>query len=346
VWIEVDVPEAAADRVRKAAGDVRLSVGTDPADTIAARFVRAGQIVSAETRTVPFYFQAANPRDRLVFGMTVSARLDPAAAPVAAPAAAPVPRTIRAVGTVRADPRREAEVVAPIWGRIDWAARPLAVGDRVKKDEELLRLLLELPIAERYAMNTRLLELRAAVDVAKKRAEQSDADYQRAVGLMRSNPGEPLYQTQAEWAERLLGAAREAQELMVRQTTVFEGVMKRRDPKITPVTAPIAGTVVEIAFTPGGLDLTQEFRKLLTIADLSHVWLAAEVFERDLDAIRRARRGTFTTAAGVTRPLGPAIAISPFVDDKKRTVQVLFQVANPNGALSLGGFVTLSFDVE
>jgi len=196
---------------------------------------------------------------------------------------------IRGVATVRPDPRRESQVVAPIWGRIEWSARPLAVGDAVKKDQELVRLVLELPLAERYAMDTRRADVRTALDVATKRKQQSEIEYNRAVALFRNNTSDSLFKIQVEWQEKIFHAAEEEERLVQAQAAASDIVVKRRDPKVTAVTAPINGIVTEIGFTPGQLDLTQEFSKLFTIVDPSQVWLEAEVFEKDLDAVRRGR---------------------------------------------------------
>jgi cobalt-zinc-cadmium efflux system membrane fusion protein len=62
------------------------------------------------------------------------------------------------------------------------------------------------------------------------------------------------------------------------------------------IRAPIAGTVVEKLVTPGQL-LQAGTTPCFTIADLSTVWVMANVFESDLGAVRRGETALITTNA-------------------------------------------------
>ena len=68
--------------------------------------------------------------------------------------------------------------------------------------------------------------------------------------------------------------------------------------------------------------------------------------EKDIDAIRSHRFASFSPAGGDARPLGAPIAIADALDEKTRTLRVIFQAPNPSGSLRLGSFATLTFDVE
>jgi hypothetical protein len=77
--------------------------------------------------------------------------------------------------------------------------------------------------------------------------------------------------------------------------------------------------------------------KLLTIVDLSSVWVVGNLYERDFAAVRVGSRATVTTTAYpdlVAR--GTVSYIDPQVRPETRTAQIRVEVANPQGRLRLG----------
>jgi membrane fusion protein, heavy metal efflux system len=106
------------------------------------------------------------------------------------------------------------------------------------------------------------------------------------------------------------------------------------------VTAPQAGVIVERAATAGMA--AEPSTVLATIADLSPVWIVADVYERDF------RRVAVGTPATVTADAFPGLAlhgrvayVSPDVRPETRTAQVRVEVPNPGGKLRFGMYVTV-----
>jgi cobalt-zinc-cadmium efflux system membrane fusion protein len=111
-----------------------------------------------------------------------------------------------------------------------------------------------------------------------------------------------------------------------------------------PVRAPLSGTVIERHLTPGGV--VETGAGLLTVADLSTVWVWLSLYERDLarllDETRkspvrvRVRTAAFPDAAfeGVIDLVGTQ------VDEDDRTVKVRATLKNPDGRLRPGMFCT------
>src|SRR5204863_2627384 len=98
------------------------------------------------------------------------------------------------------------------------------------------------------------------------------------------------------------------------------------------LTAPISGIVVERNATIGatvGSDAS-----LFKIIDISSVWVDANVFEKDLERVRRGQEVKVTVPAfpGSTFS-GRVILISSVVNPETRSVQVRTQVPNPDGRL-------------
>jgi cobalt-zinc-cadmium efflux system membrane fusion protein len=110
-----------------------------------------------------------------------------------------------------------------------------------------------------------------------------------------------------------------------------------------PVKAPFAGTVIEKKAVLG--ELAQPDKSIFTIADLSTLWIEANLFEKDLGKVR------VGAAAGVTVNAYPGEVfkgrltyISSTVDKESRTVQARVEVPNPDGRLKPEMFATASID--
>jgi cobalt-zinc-cadmium efflux system membrane fusion protein len=98
------------------------------------------------------------------------------------------------------------------------------------------------------------------------------------------------------------------------------------------LTSPISGIVVERNATIGatvGSDAT-----LFKIIDISRVWIDANVFEKDLERVRRGQEVKVTVPAfpGSTFS-GRVTLISSVVDPESRSVKVRTEVPNPEGRL-------------
>jgi hypothetical protein len=104
------------------------------------------------------------------------------------------------------------------------------------------------------------------------------------------------------------------------------------------VVAPQAGVITQRPATSG---MTVEPSTVLaTIADLSPVWIMADVYERDFAAISVGAAVTVTAAAYPGREWHGRIAyISPDVRPETRTAQVRIEVDNADRQLKFGMFV-------
>jgi cobalt-zinc-cadmium efflux system membrane fusion protein len=79
---------------------------------------------------------------------------------------------------------------------------------------------------------------------------------------------------------------------------------------------------------------------LLTISDLSRVWIVCDVYEDDLPTVHVGDRAEIHAEAYPEHPLeGRVDNIAPVLDPALRTAKVRIDVANP-GMLRLGMFVT------
>lgn len=93
------------------------------------------------------------------------------------------------------------------------------------------------------------------------------------------------------------------------------------------IRAPIAGTVVEKLITPGQLVQTGT-TPCFTIADLSTVWVMANVFEGDVGSVRRGETALITTTASADTLSGTVDYVADLVDPATKATAVRVVVPN------------------
>lgn len=106
--------------------------------------------------------------------------------------------------------------------------------------------------------------------------------------------------------------------------------------------ASASGSVVDRKVTQG--QYVNAGDTLFTVADLSQVWIKADVYEDQLPQIRRGQEVDITSEALPNRTLhGHVDFIEPQANPQTRTVPVHVHVANPGMRLLPGMFVSASF---
>jgi len=108
------------------------------------------------------------------------------------------------------------------------------------------------------------------------------------------------------------------------------------------VASPGNGTVVTRAVNPG--QVVTAGQELFVVADLSTVWIIADLYEKDFASVRVGSEATVVVPS--TAPIRGRVAyIDPRVDPTTRTAKVRVEVPNPGGALRLGMFANVTFRV-
>lgn len=110
------------------------------------------------------------------------------------------------------------------------------------------------------------------------------------------------------------------------------------------IESPASGYITEFNALPN--QYAQAETKLYTIADLSSVWVYANVYQNDVGQLRPGTPATVTVDAYPGRNFrGRIDQILPQVDPMTRTVRVRFVFSNPGLALKPGMFVNVSINV-
>jgi len=239
---------------------------------------------------------------------------------------------IKATGTVEFDADRVARILPPVSGQVQGLA--LNPGDTVGKGDIVFVLSSrevaaaiadhvashkDLDLAEKtLAMTEDLFEHEAASRIAQQQAQNELAKSQAKV-------------RQSEEVLRVLGIDPDAEQ---------DG--SRLQSRI-PVRAPIGGVVVDRTVSNGQFVSPDNTAPLMVIADLSSVWVQAEVFERDLRNISIGQRADVIAAAYPNDRFTARVArIGSVIDAQTRTVKVRFAVANPGGRLKSGMYTSIS----
>lgn len=239
-----------------------------------------------------------------------------------------VERPIAAPGTIEADPAKFIKVVPPLAGRITRLNKVL--GDGVKVGDVLFTLdSSDLSSARNDASKAQLALIQARRDFERQK-ELFDADI--------------ISRKDYETADTSLRQAESDAQATHARLTQLGAVASSPAGREYAMRSPIAGRVVELNGAQGGY-WNDTNASIMTVADLSTVWLVANVSERDLGGVFvgqpvEIRLNAFDelTLRGRVRYVGELL------DPDTRTVKVRVAIDNQDGRLRPGMFakVTLS----
>jgi Cu(I)/Ag(I) efflux system membrane fusion protein len=110
------------------------------------------------------------------------------------------------------------------------------------------------------------------------------------------------------------------------------------------VRAQFGGSVMDKLVLPGSYIMPGD--KLYNLADLSNVWMFADIYEKDIAAISLGQSVSVTSPAYPGESFGGEVQfINPVLDDATRTVKVRVSMANPDGKLKPNLFVNASIQL-
>lgn len=117
--------------------------------------------------------------------------------------------------------------------------------------------------------------------------------------------------------------------------------------KIDPwviIRAPRAGLVIERTINPG--ELNDGSKELFTLANLSQVWLVANVFEKDVESIKKGQEAIVSLDSYPEHPFPAKIVwVGDTINPATRTLPVRANVANPNFLLKPNMFARIKISV-
>jgi len=235
--------------------------------------------------------------------------------------------TVTAPGIVESDPARTVNVLPPGTGRVREVR--VALGDRVQRGQVLATI--DSPdLAQAYsdydkAAATALL----AAKNLKYQEEQFriGAAAQRELESARNDNQQAVAEFQrARVRLRAMGAAQDAQG----------------EARLLMVRAPAAGSITAFAVAPGAT-INDDTQSLMTLADLSVVWVTALIAERDVGSVARNQDAEITVDAYPGETLhGKVLFVADLIEPDSRRDKTRIALPNPDAALKPNMFATVT----
>ncbi|MBI3950152.1 MAG: efflux RND transporter periplasmic adaptor subunit [Acidobacteria bacterium] len=267
-------------------------------------------------------------------------------------------QTIQTTGVVGPNETRVARIRALARGRIEKVY--VRLGDRVRKEQPLIgydNIELGELIGQYLVAVAALEKAKAEAEVAKRSLERAqnlvelgavaraeyerrNAEYKNALASISSQRAEIA---KIEKKLRRFGLTdADLEKLNDRTGTQYE-----HDASHSLLCAPFGGIVIKSNVAEG--ELVETERELFTIADLSTVWVQADVYEKDIALIREGQEVKILVDAypGETF-IGKLTYVSDFLDPQTRTAKVRCEVANSPAArrLKLEMFATVHIPTQ
>ena len=234
--------------------------------------------------------------------------------------------TVTTTGTVAFNGDRSTQVLAPVSGPI---TRILVTpGSAVRKGDALATV-----TSPDFAAATAAFRKAQSAYRNAQRIADLDAQLFRNDAIARREMEQAQTDAAAATADR--DAAIEQMRALGVDASSIAAIRDNRAGSVVSaavIRAPIEGTVVEKLVTPGQL-IQAGTTPAFTIADLSTVWVMANVFESDLGLVSAGESATITTGASPSPMPGQVAYVGALVDPASRATAVRILVANPRGLL-------------
>ena len=240
-------------------------------------------------------------------------------------------RTVGFNVTASVSPRPDgyAEVGAPFSGRVSRIA--VRLGDRVHRGQ----VLFEMSSPDFMAAVKDYLENSNAYSVA-------SANLSRKASLHEAG-----VVSEREWedARKEASDAENALALSRQVLSVFgadPGSVKMG--QALRVISPVTGSVVRNDLVLGQI-LSDDSEPQVAVADLSRVWVTANVREKAVRNLAKGQQASVILSSGEQVP-GNIFYVGEILNDKTRTVPVVIECANPDKSLKPGMFVSARFETD
>ena len=244
-------------------------------------------------------------------------------------------RVLTATGKIQFNEDRTARILAPLPGQaLDLQVR---IGDAIAKDQ----LLFSIKSREVSSLVSDYLESQRDLDLAQKTYNMNKDLFEHQAASRIS-----YQQAESDLAKATTHVARAEEAIRVLGIDPKEAAKDGGLRSLVPVRSPMTGTLIERNLTPGQF-VQADSTALLTIADLSTVWVLVDVFERDIHLVHPGQKVQVVATAYPDRRFTATVErISDKVDPDSRTLKVRLLVSNPEFLLKPEMFITASLELS
>lgn len=239
----------------------------------------------------------------------------------------PVNQSLTLTGKVQHNPDKMVNFVSLVGGMV--ISTHFSLGDQVQKGQ----LLAEIRSAELSNMQAERNALRAQLQVAARRVEAVQAMFDDGIASKKE-----LMEVTSERDILQYELDRVKAQMAMFSTSDERGVFQ--------IKAPVSGIVVLKNIAPG-MQIPAEGEPLFTISDLSEVWVALNVYARDIALVREGMPvGITTLSYGREVFEGKISAIARVFDTDERVLKARVIMPNPELKLMPGMLVDAEVDVD
>jgi cobalt-zinc-cadmium efflux system membrane fusion protein len=235
-----------------------------------------------------------------------------------------VTETLRVPARIEVDEQRVARIGAAVTGRVTQIHASL--GQSVQRGEQLATL---------HSAELSAAQLAYLKALSQAKLQRSAVDRAKLLFASDVIGAAELQKRESELAQA--EAERQAAHGQLGVLGMTEGAMSklaatRAVHSLSSITATLEGVVIERKVTPG--QVVQPADALFTVADLSHVWLVAEVPEQQAALVKKGEAAQAEIPALSGRRIeGRLIYVADTVNPNRRTVTVRMDVDNPERML-------------
>jgi cobalt-zinc-cadmium efflux system membrane fusion protein len=233
-----------------------------------------------------------------------------------------------AVGTVRPVSGKIAEIAPPFEGRI--VKSHVRLGQKVAIGSPVFDF-----------SSSELYEVTKAYFVAQSANELAQKTYQRQKELAANGVGAQKDLEQAQNEAIIAGQEFEQLKATLKIFNIDPESVKMGEP--SKVVSPVSGEVVKNNITIGSY-VKEDSGPMVVIADLSQVWVVAQVKEKHSDAIKPGDSVQVITNSNPEQIIvGTVYYISELLDEETRSLEVIIECDNSQRALKPGTFCDVHF---
>jgi membrane fusion protein, heavy metal efflux system len=228
---------------------------------------------------------------------------------------------------VESDPARTAVVLPALGGMV--RELKVALGERVLRGQ-LLAVIDSPDLAQAYDDNDKAADAFRLTDKALARQKE-----QSKIGTVSD---QDLDQAKSNYVQAEAEYARTQAHLK----TLGVPVDTKPGSRLLTVTAPVSGSITALAVTPGTM-INDPTQSIMTIADLSTVWVTAMVPEKDVSAVSANQDAQVSLVAYPDRVLhGKVLFVSDVIESDTRRNKLRIAFANTDHALKPNMFATVT----
>jgi cobalt-zinc-cadmium efflux system membrane fusion protein len=228
---------------------------------------------------------------------------------------------------VESDPARTASLLPPLGGRV--LQLKVALGDRVKAGQ-VVAVIDSPDLGQAYDDNDKAAD---TYQLTKKTLERQEEQLKLGAASTRD-----VDQARSDFNQ----ASSEYTRTQARLQVIGVQPQAKERARLLTVTAPVSGSVTSLQIAQDNM-INDPAQPIMTIADLSTIWVTAMVSEKDLGAVTRQEDAEVTLSAYPGRTLnGKVLFVSDVIEPDSRRDKIRIAFPNTDYALKPNMFATVT----